>query len=262
MFKRTYQWLLVACLLVGPLWAAADSFVGDWKLNPSKSKVTDVMKVENLGGNKYAIDFGGGPEKIAADGTDQNGVYGTMLSVTVEAPNSWRVVRKKDGRTMLTGIWKLSPDGNTLNDHYTEFGENGSPSTVDYVYQRTAAGAGFAGAGFAGTWESPMPVDSAFVLQVRPYEGDGFSFINAAEKDTRNLKFDGKDYPDTGRGVAEGSTLSARRVNERTLEITYKVKGKTTRTAQIELSPDLKTLTRTVHPVGQRDPNIFVFERQ
>ena len=27
------------------------------------------------------------------------------------------------------------------------------------------------------------------------------------------------------------------------------------RTEQIELSPDLKTLTRTVRPVGQREPN-------
>jgi hypothetical protein len=74
--------------------------------------------------------------------------------------------------------------------------------------------------------------------------------------------FDGKDYPNVGRRVAEGSTSSARRVDERTLEITDKMKGTITRTEQIELSPDRKTLTRTVHPTGQNEPNIFVFERQ
>jgi hypothetical protein len=31
------------------------------------------MKVESVGGNKYAFDFGGGPEMIAADETDQRG---------------------------------------------------------------------------------------------------------------------------------------------------------------------------------------------
>ena len=256
MAKRAFQLLLVTYLVTGTLWAAADSFVGDWKLDTSKSKFTDVMKVGSVGGNKYEIDFGGGVETIVADGTDQPGVYGTMLSVTVEGPDGWKVVRKKDGRVMLTGIWKLSQDGNTLNDNYTEFAQNGAPSTVNYVYTRTAAGAGF-----AGTWESTMTMDSAFVLQIRPYEENGLSFIRSAE-DTRNVTFDGKDYPDSGHGVAEGSTSSARRVNERSLEITDKINGKTARTVLIELSPDLKTLTRTVHPVGQREPNVFEFERQ
>src|SRR5215469_9847457 len=256
MFKRTFHLVLLACLVMATLWAATDPFVGDWKFNPSRSQLIDVMKVESLGGNKYAFDFGGGPERIAVDGTDQQAVQGTILSVTVEGAGSWKVVRKKDGRTLLTAIWKISPDGNTLTDNYTEFGANGSPSTVNYLYKRTAAGTGF-----AGTWESTIPMTLAFVLQIRPYEGNGLSFIRSPH-DTRNLKFDGKDYPVEDRGVAQGATSSARRVDERTLEIIDKVNGKITRTERRELSPDLKTLTRTVRPVGQHDPNIFVFERQ
>jgi hypothetical protein len=256
MFKRTFQWLLVVSLLMGTLWAATDSFVGDWKLNPSKSKIIDVMKVENLGGQKYAFDFGGGPETIAVDGTDQSGGYGTMLSATVEGPDTWKVVRKKDGRMLLTATWKLSKDGNTLTDNYTEFGPNGSPSTTNYLYQRTAAGSGF-----AGTWESTMPIDEAYVLQIRPYEDSGLSFTRPSEKFTQNVKFDGKDYPIEGT-VVQGLTSSVRRVDEHTLEITDKIDGKIMRTEHIELSSDLKTLTRTVRPVGQREPNTFVFERQ
>jgi hypothetical protein len=228
------------------------------EVQPSKSQLIDVMKVESLGGNRYAFDFGGGPEKIAVDGTDQPAVQGTMLSVTVEGPGSWKVVRKKDGRMMLTGEWKLSPDGNILTDNYTEFQPNGSPSTVNYLYKRTAPGTGF-----AGTWESsmPIPMTSAFVLQIRPYDGNGLSFIRSPQ-DTRNFKFDGKDYPVEGPGLAKGSTSSARRVDERTLEVVEKVNGEVTRTERREISADLKTLTRTIHPVGHRDPNIFVFERQ
>jgi hypothetical protein len=52
--------LLVVGLLAGSSWAATDHFVGKWKLNPSKSKLTDEMKVESAGGNKYAFDFGSG----------------------------------------------------------------------------------------------------------------------------------------------------------------------------------------------------------
>ena len=121
MLKRTFQLLLVASLMTATLRAATDPFVGDWKLNPSKSKLVDSMKVESLGSNKYEFDLGGGPERIVADGTDQAGAFGTMLSVIVKGPDTWKVVRKKDGRMLLTGNWKLSQDGNTLTDNYTEF---------------------------------------------------------------------------------------------------------------------------------------------
>src|SRR5262249_5113566 len=120
MLERTVPWLLLAGLAAGTLWAANDSFVGEWKLNPSKSsKIFDQMKVESVAGNKYSFDFGGGPgETITPDGTDQPGIAGTTFSVTIEAPDSWKVVRKKDGKMLIRANWKLSKDGNTLTDDY------------------------------------------------------------------------------------------------------------------------------------------------
>jgi hypothetical protein len=241
------------------VWAANEPFVGEWKLDSSKSKLTDQMKVESVAGNKYAFDFGGGSaETIAVDGTDQPGLAGTTLSVTIEGPDSWKVVRKKDGHILLTGIWKLSKDGNTLKDDYTEFGQDGSNSNVKYVYQRTAGTAGF-----AGTWEGTSEtMNAAIVLKVQLYDGNGLSFINASEGATTSVKFDGKDYPKAGPNVTAGSTCTARRVNEDTLEMTDKFNGKITDTRQIQLSTDRKTLTMTVHIPGRREPDILVFERQ
>ena len=115
MLKHGSWLVLVGGLMVGVLWAASDPFVGEWKLNSTKSKLTDEMKVANVGGNKYAFDFGGGSaETIVIDGTDQPGIEGTTLSVSSQGPTSWKVVRKKDGRVLVTGIWELSKDGKTL----------------------------------------------------------------------------------------------------------------------------------------------------
>ena len=50
--RRTFQLLLVACLATGTLRAANDPFVGDWKLNPSRSKLTDQMKVQSIAANQ------------------------------------------------------------------------------------------------------------------------------------------------------------------------------------------------------------------
>src|SRR5215472_5892681 len=110
MSKRTFRSLLIAGLLTGTLSAANDPFVGKWKLNPSKSKLTDRMKVEAAGPNKYALDFGGGVETVVADGTDQPGLSGTTVSITIGGPDGWKIVRKKDGRALATGTWKLSND--------------------------------------------------------------------------------------------------------------------------------------------------------
>jgi hypothetical protein len=258
MAKRAFQLLLVACLAAGTLWAANDPFVGKWKLNPSKSKLTDQMKVEAIGANKYAFDFGGGAENIVADGTDQPGLDGTTLSITVEGPETWKVVRKKDGRTLITAIWKLSKDGQTLSDAFTANRPNGSTFSLDYVYKRTAGSTGF-----PGTWESTSEkVNSAFEIQIQAYEEGGLSFVVPAENSTKSLKFDGKDYPNQSPNVAPGSASSGRRVNERTLEITDKKNGKTISTQKIEISLDLKTLTMTVQPAGRSKPNILVFDRE
>ena len=48
MFKRTFQLLPFACLATGALWAANDPFIGEWKLNPSRSRLTDQMKADHL----------------------------------------------------------------------------------------------------------------------------------------------------------------------------------------------------------------------
>jgi hypothetical protein len=259
MFKLISQSLVVACLVTSVLWAGDDPVIGEWKLNPAKTKIIDQMKVERVVGNKYAFGFGGGTaETIAPDGTDQPGLDGTTLSVTIEVPDSWKVVRKKEGRILLTAYWKLSSDGKMLTDDYTEFGPNGSSTNVKYVYNR-AAGA----SGFEGTWESTSAtLNSVYVIKVQPYEGDGISFIDSSEGVTQNVKFDGRDYPNVGPSARPGSTSSARRMRERTVELTDKIGGKVVDTREISVSEDGKTLTMTIHGAGRTAPNILVFERQ
>jgi hypothetical protein len=258
MLKRVFRLAVVVCLLGGTVWAADDPMVGDWQLNPEKSKMTDVMKVGSLGGNKYSFDFGGGdPEIAVADGTDQPGHFGITIGVIVDAPDKWTVVRKKDGKVLVTGVWTLSKDGSTLNDHFTSVRPSGDSTSLDYVYQRTGDGSGF-----AGTWvSSSEQVNSVVVLKVRGWGSDGLSFISQGGAGTWNVKFDGKDYANVG-AVVDGMTASARRVNERALEMTDKIGGKVRKTQEISVSADGKTLTITLHVPGRSEPDVQVFDRE
>jgi hypothetical protein len=256
MHKRVFLFLSLAFLAAGAARAATDPIVGDWKLNPQKSKLVDEMKVASVGGNKYSFDFGGPQaETIAVDGTDQPGMVGTTLSVA-PSEGHWTVVRKKGGRVLLRATWTLLKDGNQLQDDYTQFAENGPTTHVVYLYDRRGPGERF-----AGDWVSTsQQMDTVYVLNVRPYENGGLSLAIPAEGYTKNVKFDGHDYPDPD--SHSGIVTSARRVNERTVELIAKRGDTVMRTQEMSVSEDGKTLTLTIRVPARTDPNVQVYDRQ
>jgi hypothetical protein len=256
MFKRMVKMLPAVCLATGMAWATESPFIGEWKLDPSKSRLPDEMKVASDGGNKYAFDFGSGAEQIVVDGTDQPGNDGTLLSVNPKAPDNWIVERKKDGRLLIRATWKLSKDGRTLTDYFRGFESDGSTLSMDYVYRRTGGGSGF-----AADWQSiKETMNSPYLIQVKEFRGDGLSLITPAQ--TKNVKFDGKDYPDEGPSARRGASASVLRLDERALVLTDKIDGKVIDTEAIGVSPNLKTLTITVQIPGREKPNVMVFKRK
>ena len=65
-------------------------------------------------------------------------------------------------------------------------------------------------------------------LQIQPDDTDGLS-LKRSDEEMAKIKLDGKDYPDLdAKGADSGTAYSGRRVNERSLEIAYKLKGKIT----------------------------------
>jgi hypothetical protein len=189
----------------------------------------------------------------------------------VKGPNNWEIIRKMKGRTLLRAFWTLSEDGKTLNDAFTQYLPSGmtlfsqplpdgSTLVLPYAYERTAGNSGF-----PGTWDSDSAkVKTGIELQIQSYERDGLSFKRSDEEMIKRIKLDGNDYPDLDpNGGDKGAAYSGSRVNERSVEIAYKFKGKITGTQQIEVSPDLTTLTITERLVGQSRPkSILVFSRE
>jgi hypothetical protein len=256
MFRQMVKILPAVCMATGMARAADSPFIGEWSLDPSKSRLPDEMKIASEGGNKYAFDFGGGAERIVVDGTDQPGNDGTLLSVSPEAPDNWIVERKKDGRLLIKATWKLSKDGRTLTDYFRGFESDGSTLSMDYVYRRTGGGSGF-----AADWQSiKETMNSPYVIRVRVFQGDGLSLITPAQ--TKNVKFDGKDYPNEGPNARRGASASVRRVDGRALVLTDKIDGKVMDTEAITVSPNLNTLTITVQIPGREKSNVMVFERK
>ena len=178
--------IAVLCVAAAPLSGAADQpFIGKWKLNLSKSKLADQMTIAPAGANRYTLTFAGvgETETLVADGTEQSGIQGSTISITIEAPGNWKIVRKRDGRTVLTAMWKLSEDGKALTDTFIGNQPDSSTSRTDLVYKRAEGSA--SSSGIPGTWETPEEKpDSVYEMEIRPYEGDGLSSFPAADPRT------------------------------------------------------------------------------
>jgi hypothetical protein len=247
MLNRILKLLLFACFAMSAVWAAGDPFVGKWKVNPSKSKITDEMKVEIVGENKYAFTFvPGAVDTIVADGTDQPTPDGTTLSVTVEGPNNWKVVRKKDGRRIISAIWTLSADSKTLDDAFTQYQPDGSPITAHLTDTSGRRAAQVLRAhGIARAPSSTRALSSTIL----PYDGDGLSLVSPVVGGTQNIKFDAKNYSPREPNAAWSSQTESQ--------------GKRIRVTRIEVSADLTILTISIHLVGDKQPGtILVFDRE
>jgi hypothetical protein len=80
-----------------------------------------------------------------------------------------------------------------------------------------------------------------------------------------NAKYDGKDYPLTGKAPLGAETISVKRINANTMDATVKKAGKILFTGRAIVSKDGKVLTLTIKGATAKDQqssNVAVYEKQ
>ena len=248
----------LALLGCGSMCAADDPFVGKWKLNADKSQFTGFREeIKDLGGNKYEFKFGDDTEMIVADGKQQPSKYGGTWAIKKDSANQWTETHEHGGKVTSTSTWMLSDDGNQLTIQTKGTRADGSSFTENMSSKRVGSGSGL-----TGTWESTQAQFAIPDWEIKAWGTDGLSFTTPSENEHLDMKFDGKDYTDRGPRAAPGSTSSGKRVDNHTIEMTDKMKGKVMDTSELKVSDDGKSLTLTMHFSGIEKPGIFVYEKQ
>jgi hypothetical protein len=192
------------------------------------------------------------------DGKDHPTKYGITWAFTQTGPNKWKWTRKRDGKVIAVSNWTVSEDGQTFSSSRENMRPDGSTSHENLKFKRTAGKSGL-----AGTWEgTELKMTSPATLEIERWQGDGFSFLDPVYKERTDFRLDGKDYTPKGPLVPKGTTMSGKKIDDRNLELTYKLKGKTTETDRWELSADGKTLTATLTFPGQSKSAIAVYDRE
>jgi hypothetical protein len=145
--NRTGGWLLMAGLLLmqsnaSPV-LAADSFPGNWKMNPAKGHITgQVYKILPAGDSAYRFDNGSGsPTFVPADGRPQTYPSGGTVFLKKMNDQTFLFVLKKSTeyrRTMTVqdDVMKWDEDQQLQNGNHVKFQSE---------FRRRGAGHGIAG---------------------------------------------------------------------------------------------------------------------
>jgi hypothetical protein len=240
--------------------AADDSFAGKWKFNPEKSQLSGLTyKVEDAGNNKMTFKFGDTAETVSLDGKPHTTRFGSTWEITKNGPNTFKWLRKRNGKTLSDATWTVADDGATSTYDSTVTKPDSSTSHDVVTLKRTGGGT----SGLVGTWESTeIKIGSPGTMEIEKSGTDGYSMKNPEYKEETNFKTDGKAYTPKGPEVAHGITVSAKQMGDNKMELTYKLKGKVTETDAWELSSDGKTLTETITVPGEKKQEVDVFERE
>jgi hypothetical protein len=252
---------LIASALVafsGNILGADEPFAGTWKLNTEHSQVNAFLeKIEDLGENKYRFTIGDSVEEIVLDGQEHPTSYGTW-ALKQEGPNKWTSVDKVNGKIYSTAVWTVSDDEKIFTSVTETPQADGSTARSEFKAKRLTGESGLVGSW--GRMETKRRAPADWVIQ--PYEKDGLSFTSQSSKEHFSVKFDGKDYPDEGPSVPAGSTVSGRRLDERTIELYGTTKGTLTYSEHLQVSDDRKTMGVIVSLTGATASETDVFDRQ
>jgi hypothetical protein len=140
--------LLLSALTTSAL-LAADPFIGKWKLNLAKSKLTgQTIEIQQVAGNTFRFKEDEHTDVILADGLDHPTHFGDTMSITIRKPDIWAITYKSGFRVAMNTIWKVSRGGRTLTYTATGTRPNGQHFTNELTAKRTSGTSGL-----VGTWE-------------------------------------------------------------------------------------------------------------
>jgi hypothetical protein len=217
--------IIVLALLIPTIALAKSPFDGTWKTRLDSIQITGTPDVFELSNGMYDCKSCAPPYKIKADGTDQpvpGHAYLDHEAVKVASPSSIEVTDKLAGKLMGTMMQTVSADGAKLTTKFTSYaGEK--PVTGGYTEKRVGPAAAGAHA-ISGSWMQDSMSDLSDTALIVMLQSTPNGLKMAANGQTTDAKFDGKEYPTVG---DPGKTMvSLKKISDTQFEETDRRGGK------------------------------------
>jgi hypothetical protein len=244
--------LFLACLL--PNAAMAQSvFDGTWKIDVGTLPMSTDALVWLLHDGMYHCKSCTPPVDVNADGQDQPtpGQNYDTLSVRILDDHRVREIEKKAGHIVSDETFKVSQDGNTVTDEFS-----------NWKVSMTRVAKGPAGShALSGTWRPVKMESTSDVGLLISYRLEGETLTMSRPTGlSYKAKLDGTVVP--YEGDPEKHEVSVRRVDANTIEETDELNGKPTSVERMTVAADAKSMTIVVNDAGARTTSRVVAVKQ
>jgi hypothetical protein len=237
--------VLPAAMLLPVLASAQSAFVGTWKADPNNNiQLPQKPDVYLLTGGVYQCQTCVPAYSVPTDGQDHpvtGHPYYDSVAIKVVDANSIQETHKKAGKIVTTSTFKVSADGKTATFDMTD-SSNSSGDPVKVKSQDTRVASGPAGShAISGSWRTVKfdTVSDNGLLTTWALSGNTLK-MSTPTGQSYSAPLDGTDSPFTG---DPGQTsISMKRVDDRTLDETDKLDGKVISSARLTASADGKTV--------------------
>jgi hypothetical protein len=245
--KKIHRYFAVVLFSAGILWAgnslAQSPFDGTWRTDPSKTTRETKPIVVYTAQGWYHCESCVPSYAAKADGTDQPVSDQAIDTLSVKEVDARTVtfVGKKNGKVAYEVTGTVSADGKTLTRKGIAYPPN-SEKPVNFTETYKRIGTLPSGVHAAsGQWQDVKGAASENGL-VTTYKTKGDELtMTRPTGETYTANFDGKEYPVKGSYVYD--TVSLKRLGERAVEETDKLKGKIIEIDTWTVSNDGRTLT-------------------
>ncbi len=220
--KRTLAFVL---LISACAWAQSP-IDGTWKINLNNAQFSQKPETFAIDKGTYTCSTCVEKISIKADGTDQKvpgaKSYDTLAVKTVD-DKTVQMTRKKGGKVVGEETDTVGADGKSMTIKFKDYPPQGDPVTGTVMVSRAAAGPAGSHA-VSGSWKTQKVDVSDRGLTVTFKSSKDGLMMSAPTGESYDAKFDGKDYP--VKADRAGGTVSLKKVNDNTIEETYKQDGK------------------------------------
>jgi hypothetical protein len=244
--KRTILLTLSATLLLPALGLAQSAFVGTWKMDIKKNLQMPTKPYRYLlAGGVFHCQTCAPPYSVNADGADHKvsgHPYFDTVSVKVVDDHTVEETDKKAGKTVTVATFKVASDGMTETYEATD-SSNSNADPVKMKAELSRVGKPPAGAHvISGSWRAGKFDDMSEngLLVVYAIDGNNLKMTMPTGQ-SFSAPLDGTASPYMG---DPGQTsVSMKRIDDRTIDETDKRDGKIIGTSRLTVSADGRTMT-------------------
>jgi hypothetical protein len=233
------------------------AFLGSWELDEARTKPGSTSVTYEQAGDSIRATTPVGTYTFKIDGTEYKTMLpGDTISWKQLDKNTLESTRKHNAKPESISTRVFSPDGKTITVTTKMMGDH--PSTTTTRMERTSPSAG--GQPLIGTWESRTEGGLVGRITYTRAPGGLHMRYEGMMPQEYTLVFDGK--PHAVESLGPDQTLTARKINERTIEEQWTRDGKPLTTSTITVSADGQELVEHQQFNGPHtEPSDFVYHR-